>query len=169
MDPDGKNLRVLTNGMDPALSPDGKQVAFTRLGQPGQRLQRSLWVINTDGTGERQVLGFVSQPKSPTWSADGRQIVISMQQGGTTQDQIIEQSCRSYTEGEDIPPRSKRVGDQVCMYVPANPGWGLRLVNVATGTYQDLARETHSFAPTWDPANAWHVVFRGDKGWRAWT
>jgi Tol biopolymer transport system component len=46
----------------------------------------------------------------------------------------------------------------------ANPWWGLRLVDVATGTYEDLPRDTHSFAPTWDPANAWHVVFRGDKG-----
>ncbi len=33
----------------------------------------------------------------------------------------------------------------------ADPHWGLRLVDVATGAYEDLPHEAHSFAPTWDP------------------
>ena len=164
MDPNGKNLRYLTTGMDPALSPDGKQVAFTRWDGQDNGVTGSLWVINVDGTGERQVAAGANQPKSPTWSADGKQIVISMQQGGTIQDQIIGQTCRPYNSGDQVPPRSKVVGHQVCMFIPADPHWGLRLINVADGSFQDLQRDTHSFAPTWDPANTWHVVFRGDKG-----
>jgi len=46
----GGNLRYLTTGMDPALSPDGRQVAFTRwptgglhpLGRAGTRCLRKL-------------------------------------------------------------------------------------------------------------------------------
>jgi TolB protein len=40
----------------------------------------------------------------------------------------------------------------------------LRLINMADGTFQDLPRDRHSFAPTWDPINTWHVVYRGDQG-----
>ena len=69
MDPNGKNLRYLTTGMDPALSPDGKQVAFTRWDGQDNGVTGSVWVINVDGTGERQVAAGANQPKSPTWSA----------------------------------------------------------------------------------------------------
>ncbi len=47
---------------------------------------------------------------------------------------------------------------------PADPYWGLLLVDAATGSHEELPRSDHSFAPTWDPANPWHVVYRGDRG-----
>lgn len=158
MNPDGSELRALTTGMDPALSPDGKQVAFTRWDGQNNGVTGSLWVINVDGTGERQVAWGMNQPKSATWSADGSQIVVSMQQGGKLYDSYL---CMINGKVVDViePPEGAR-----CRPSPANPYWGLRIVDMATGEYEDLPRDTHSFAPTWDPANAWHVVFRGDKG-----
>jgi TolB protein len=158
VDPDGKNLRYLTAGMDPALSPDGKQVAFTRWDSQGNGASGSVWVINVDGTGERKVVSGVNQPKSPTWSADGKQIIVSMQSEGKLYDSYL---C--IIDGKMAEVQTPPTG-AMCRLSPANPWWGLRLVNVATGAYADLPRDTHSFAPTWDPANAWHVVFRGDKG-----
>ena len=71
INPDGSGLRRLTGGIDPALSPDGQTVAFTRWqGDSG-----SLWLIGVDGSNERQVLGFTKQAKGPDWSPDGKQIV----------------------------------------------------------------------------------------------
>lgn len=68
---DGTGLRTLTHGLDPAWSPDGKQVAFTRWdGKEG------LYVINADGTGERLVIEL-HQAKSPAWSPDGTKIVVT--------------------------------------------------------------------------------------------
>jgi len=147
---DGTGLRYLTNGIDPALSPDGRQVAFTRwegstTGSPG-----SLWAINIDGTGEHEILGNISQPKSPTWSPDGTEIVISLQDGGTPNTQ------RCFT--------SRRTGQRICFNVAANPYWSLALVDVAAGTYQFLPSQNHSFAPAWNPANDWQVVYTGDRG-----
>jgi TolB protein len=167
VNPDGTNLRVLTTGMDPALSPDGRTVAFTRwsnsnTGEPG-----SLWTINLDGTGERLVSRDLHQPKSPTWSPDGRSIVVSTQDGGAIYD---ERQCFPLDGGARprIPPGAKDVttdNGQFCFTASANPYWVLRKIDVATGAYQDLPRDKHYFAPTWDPANAWHVVFDdGDRG-----
>jgi Tol biopolymer transport system component len=158
LDPDGGNLRYLTTGMDPAVSPDGKTVAFTRWQGQTNGVLGSLWVINVDGTGERQVMGFTNQAKSPTWSADGKQIVVSFQQGGRVDDMWMCMVNGQRTEVEEV------IEGAPCMPLRADPYWGLRVVDVASGAYEDLPRDNHSFAPTWDPVNAWHVVFRGDKG-----
>jgi Tol biopolymer transport system component len=158
MDPDGNHLRYLTTGMDPAVSPDGEWVAFTRWQGQSTGASGSLWVINVDGTGERQVLGFANQAKSPTWSPDGQQIVISLQKDGRLDETWLCMVDGKQTELSE-PPAGAR-----CMPRPPDPFWGLRLVVVATGAYEDLPRSDHSFAPTWDPANAWHVVYRGDQG-----
>jgi hypothetical protein len=144
--------------MDPAVSPDGKTVAFTRWQGQTNGVLGSLWVINVDGTGERQVMGFANQAKSPTWSADGKQIVISFQHGGRVDDTWMCMVDGQVTEVDDA------IDGAPCMPRRADPLWALRIVDVATGDYEDLGGDKHSFAPTWDPANAWHVVFRGDRG-----
>ena len=165
MDPNGKNLRYLTTGMDPALSPDGKQVAFTRWDGQDNGVSGSLWVINVDGTGERQVHAGANQPKSPTWSADGKQIVISMQQGGTIagpDNQPTLPAVRRAGMTCRLAPRSL-VTRCACSFRPTRTGacaWS----TLPMAPSKTCQRDAHSFAPTWDPANTWHVVFRGDKG-----
>jgi uncharacterized protein YraI len=73
---DGSDLRYLTDGIDPALSPDGQQVAFTRWDDGQHGAFGSVWVINVDGTGERAILGQVRQPKSPTWLPAARPMLV---------------------------------------------------------------------------------------------
>ncbi len=171
---DGTSLRYLTAGIDPSLSPDGQRVAFTRWdgiqhGAPG-----SVWLINVDGTGERPILGDVHQPKSPVWSPDGTQIAINMQQGGRLEpehkcskelpsDPLIADEDGDYfrvvVETEDGEVKVK-----FCYTLLPHPFWGLRKVDVATGAFQDLPRDIFSYTPTWDPANAWHLVYDGELG-----
>jgi dipeptidyl aminopeptidase/acylaminoacyl peptidase len=157
----GTGLRVLTNGLDPAISPDGKQVAFTRWENGnGNGALGSVWLINIDGTGERKLESDVRQPKSPMWSPDGTQIVINMQQGGTIAPTRV---CTNRWPG----PGSEQDGSQngvPCWKVPAKPNWGVRSINVATGDFVDLPRDTHSFGPTWDPADPYRIVYQGDHG-----
>ncbi len=162
---DGSGLRQLTTGLDPVLSPDGRQVAFTRWDSSGNGAQGTLRVINVDGSGERVLLSDVHQPKSPAWSPDGSQVAISMQQGGRLGSV---RKCVTLGRGiPNIPPDATDItvsGNQVCFTLLANPYWGLRLVNVAGGAWRDLPRDLHSFTPAWDPAQPWHIVFRGDHG-----
>jgi Tol biopolymer transport system component len=164
---DGSHLRQLTTGIDPALSPDGQWVAFTRWEGSGDGDWGSLWVINIDGSGERQVQGFVRQPKSPTWSPDGTQISVDMQHGGWV---APLQKC-----GTSGPPPGSGAYDihitkegphkfKICYTLPPNPYWGIEVVDVASGNFQDQSSPEHSISPTWDPADANRLVYKGDLG-----
>lgn len=64
-------LRHLTGGFDPAISPDGTQVAFTRGGG-----EHGLYLINADGSNERLIFSGRELLRSPKWSPDGRYIVF---------------------------------------------------------------------------------------------
>lgn len=61
----------------PQASPDGSQIAFLVDEQQGTETQRSLWVMNADGTNRRQVS---TAAREPTWSPDGTQIAFPKQE-----------------------------------------------------------------------------------------
>lgn len=71
---DGSSLNLLTYGIDPAWSPDGKQIVFARWGSvfPG------LYVINSDGSKEQLVYG-APRIRSPRWSPDGKYIAFTQE------------------------------------------------------------------------------------------
>lgn len=68
---DGSNLTLLSYGIDPTWSPDGKQIAFARWGAayPG------LYVANADGTHEQVVYG-APRVRAPSWSPNGKFIAF---------------------------------------------------------------------------------------------
>jgi uncharacterized protein YgiM (DUF1202 family) len=167
INPDGSGLQRLTNGIDPVLSPDGQKVAFTRWeGETG-----SLWVINTNGADEHSVLGFMKQAKGPDWSPDAAQIVLNFQNGGQTEPKT---DCFDIGEGQ-TPPRPPRnatnirvttnsQGPQICWKLPPDPHWGLRVINLADGSFKDVDGGTYAFRPAWDPSQAWRIISDGGRG-----
>ena len=78
-EPDGRNERQVTQtpegGVDdwPDISPDGKQIAFTReyVGDAG-----GLMIVNTDGTGLKRLVPADVEPERARWSGDGRMILF---------------------------------------------------------------------------------------------
>jgi TolB protein len=123
---DGSGLRHLTDGMDPAWSPDGKKVAFARWRDP-----RGIYVIDEDGRNETLLFGW-SQAKAPAWSPDGSHIAFTRQYGGREED--VERSFYGFQ-----------------WTLPAHPWWKLGLVRVEDRTFTDLLCYDHSFSPTWSP------------------
>jgi Tol biopolymer transport system component len=90
MNADGSGQRRLThNGgrnFNPAWSPDGRTIAFERrLGRYqevdwcsgcGGALFFEVWIMNADGSGERQLTPAGARNRAPSWSPDGRKIAF---------------------------------------------------------------------------------------------
>lgn len=59
-------------------SPDGQRIAF--VSNASGRL--NLWVMAADGTGAKQLLTSNDRQSTPTWTADGKEIVYEQDKGG---------------------------------------------------------------------------------------
>jgi dipeptidyl aminopeptidase/acylaminoacyl peptidase len=165
---DGSNLRFLAQGMEPALSPDGQQVAFVRW--DGADFG-ALFTINSDGSNEKVIAGDIRQPRSPAWSADGQEIIISFQHGGLRDP---EEECRrfDFDDGIRLPDGISKItshrvtanGITICYILKEDLRWGLRRINVTTGRGEDMPHDLYSVSPTWNPAAPWQVVYDGARG-----
>jgi TolB protein len=81
----GMNPRTVTSGSrptwwdgDPQFSPDGKQIVFQRIDPKAKPSGGfSLWIVNSDGTGERQLTPWkLRAGDHPDWSPDGGRILF---------------------------------------------------------------------------------------------
>jgi ABC-type sugar transport system substrate-binding protein len=80
MDPDGSNLKNLTNneGQDenPVWSPDGKQIAFVSNRKNDKEGGQFIYIMNFDGSDVRQ-LTKENESQWPDWSPDGKMITYT--------------------------------------------------------------------------------------------
>jgi hypothetical protein len=124
---DGSNLQRITDGIDPAWSPDGRQIAFSRFRDP-----RGIYVIKADGSDEHRVFDW-SAARWPNWSSDGQQILFSRATGKGRQDETT--FCFF----------------GFCFTLPAFPHWRLGLVNVSDGSFREPPSTQITHAPAWSP------------------
>jgi TolB protein len=77
--PDGTDFKVIAEGRDPCISPDGKKIAFTT--QVGKGF--CVFVMDANGKNVRQLTTHENEIGAvcPTWSPDGKKILYSDQVG----------------------------------------------------------------------------------------
>lgn len=66
---------LMTNGIEPAWSPDGQTVAFVMNESPGSS---NIFSIRVDGTQYRRLTSFPGYVGSPQWTPDSRMIFFDM-------------------------------------------------------------------------------------------
>lgn len=145
----GGALRQLTSGFDPALSPDGRQVVFTRGGG-----DNGIYLINSDGSGERKIFGERELLLSPKWSPDGKWIV--------------------FMRGDEFEPCFIDDEDGRCYREPLFPGGNafdhpqgknpvtkLARIDTNGSNYRDIATLEQAMAPDW---NGGGIVYQSAGG-----
>ncbi len=81
----GQEYTLLSNDTkgysQPAVSPDGKKVAFVGVSSINNKSNFDLFVINADGTGLTQITFHPGNDYNPKWSKDGKSLYFTSQRG----------------------------------------------------------------------------------------
>jgi Tol biopolymer transport system component len=72
MNPDGTDQTFLTEGMEPAWSPDGQKIAFAS----DRDGNWEIYVMNADGSGITRLTYESADDLQPAWSPDGQKLVF---------------------------------------------------------------------------------------------
>jgi uncharacterized protein YraI len=145
-------LWELTTGADPAISPDGKTVAFVRDGG-----ENGLYLIDIDGSNERLIFGERNRVSSPKWSPDGAWILFSRN------DSYLE--CYAMSERECLLPEAfeDRFPNGAPFEIPLVKEYTHRLsaVDVNGDGFHDIPALDSARAPDW---GAGGIVYQSKAG-----
>ena len=160
---DGNTVTQLTsdpaNDTMPAISPDGKQIAFAS----DRSGSWDIYVMSVDGSQPMQITSSPSNELHPSWSPDGRQIIFSAlgEQSGQWEMVVVDVAnpARRKFIGYGLFPEFSPTGDKIVFQRARHRG--SRWFSIWTMDYQngegirptEIAASTNAAAitPTWSP------------------
>jgi Tol biopolymer transport system component len=122
MNADGSDAQLLAteaHGNAPALSPDDRTIAFTS----DRDGDDDIWLMSTDGSGQRNLTANDDHDDNPAWSPDGTRILFGSDRSGKNEIYLI-----SVATGETTQITSSESGDPV---IPSFSPDGTRIVFAA--------------------------------------
>ena len=130
----------LTTGFDPAISPDGTTVAFTR----DEGGQSGLYLIDINGSNEQRIFLSAEVLSSPKWSPDGNWLVFSQR-----------------SDVEVIEPPSRRGNSDAEIVIVPEYEYQLAVVDHTGANYHEVASLTSARAADWTTAG---IVYQSSSG-----
>jgi len=159
---DGSELRRVANGLDPALSPGGERLAYTRWGA-----EQGVYVLNLATGAERRVAS-ANHPRTPAWSSDGGRLAFAHA--------IRTHVCLQTPFGcLDESAARGMLGGKDCLDTPQGrlclqdferrqvEDAGLAQVTLRDGGWLDLSAETTVQSVSWHPKRD-EIIYRGRDG-----
>ncbi|HHW87930.1 MAG TPA: SH3 domain-containing protein [Chloroflexi bacterium] len=150
-------VRFLASGFDPAISRDGRKVAY--LGGDG------IHSINIDGSGDRLAFASSDLIMSPKWSPDGERIVFSRLIGEYKCWQTDFFGCLTLRELRErfpfVPPALLQKIFLSSYDRVAFPNFGLTRVTAQGEEFRDIAALDSAQAPDWNEAG---IVYQSKAG-----
>jgi Tol biopolymer transport system component len=162
--------RRLTDGsedeFDPALSPDGRRIAYRRNPRPDSDAA-DIWVMNVDGSGKRNLtLSAERNNWAPAWTSDGRIVysrsgsdgvleLWSMTRDGSQQRRLAEGWCEYASPSPDA-------ASYACA-APAGGAYDIVVVDAQGGRRSLTTTPESEFGASWSPDGEW-IVFSRDLG-----
>jgi len=147
----GGDVWPLTNGFDPAISPDGSTVAFVRDGG-----ETGLYLINIDGSNERRIFERAAL-SSPKWSPDGQWIVFTRNDEGVECYQMGPKMCILPEEAKKRFP----MGVPDTMPLVTEYQYKLSAVDLNGDNYHDVPSLNSARAADWSDAG---IVYQSSAG-----
>jgi Tol biopolymer transport system component len=166
MNSDGSGLRNLTRSpgwhdFSPVWSPDGRKIVFSRSRDnlpwawaPNDPGDMEIYVMNADGSGQRNLTRHPASDWSPVWSPDGRRIAFVSSRGGAHGIYVMS------ADGSHVRTLVRNVGKEPF------PAWSpdgrkiaftgrtenIYVINTDGGGLQRLTRSPMAdWAPVWSP------------------
>ncbi len=151
LDPDGPH--PVRGIVSPALSPDGRTVAFVALGD--------LWSMPIGGVPER----LTDDPwveVDPAWSPDGARLAFASDREGTLDVWVRDVTTgaeRRITTGGGGSPAWSPDGREIAFAGGGGPGGGIRVVDVVSGQTRTVQSGLNNPGrPTWSPDGSALVI-----------
>ena len=179
------------NGMSPAWSPDGAQIAFLSNRAEGW----DLYVVDADG-GEPRRLTSGATTDDPAWHPDGRAIAVERRGGielvqadGGGWTQLVERGVQpawapdgrlAFVRDGDLWLRSVGGEESLLLVDASRPAWspdgeriaavrlrGIAMLDLDSGETSQLTHQAGDDAPAWEPSGGRVAFVRRGAIWEA--